>query len=53
MENYCCHLGDCDEEVCQCDLIRELEAKQERQANIKMSIVFGLFLTGLFLAIIW
>lgn len=50
---YCYNLGQCEEDYCDCDNIQKMEAKEERQANIKMGIAFALLLVGLFFAIIW
>ena len=52
MSKYCQSLGQCEEDYCDCDNIVRMEAKEERNENIKKGIAFGLLLVGLFFAII-
>ena len=52
MSKYCYNLGQCEEDYCDCDNVMRMEAKEERNENIKKSIAFGLLLVGLFFAII-
>ena len=49
---YCQSLGQCEEDYCDCDNVMRMEAKEERNENIKKGVAFGLLLVGLFFAII-
>ncbi len=49
---YCYNLGQCEEDYCDCDNIVKMEAKEERNENIKKGIAFGLLLLGLGLVIL-
>lgn len=49
---YCYSLGQCEEDYCDCDNMLKMEAKEERNENIKKGVALFLLLVGLFLAII-
>ena len=50
---YCYSLGQCEEDYCDCDNIVKMESEEQKRADLKMGIMFGILLVGLFLAIIW
>ena len=49
---YCYHLGQCDEDYCDCENIVKMESEQTQRKEWELGLVFGLFIIGLFLAII-